>query len=289
MIKKNDNYLTYFILIAIGLLLISIVFPFVVNYFFSNWIKSGSFGDTFGGLSALFSGLALAGVIVTVLIQKTELQNQQIELKLQRIEMQETRKEFFLNRATNILYNQLNRFENNISNLTIIIDGQKYIGYNAVSFLDKQKETVAKPIDKSEEVYRTEIKDSIIHLVKLYTPNKSEFEKFANNAYNSVEALKRIIYKSNLEPHELNDLKNLFFDNIGFVTMGIIEYFTDYAAKELKYLKPEDYEKNNIEVGTLLKASIFFKPIKEFYKLKLTKENFEEEKLKWIKSRGNEK
>lgn len=49
--------------------------------------KGGLFGDMFGALNALFSGLAFAGVIITILLQSKELGLQREELKAQREEM----------------------------------------------------------------------------------------------------------------------------------------------------------------------------------------------------------
>jgi len=46
--------------------------------------KSGVFGDSFGLLTSLFSGLAFAGLIITIVMQKDELALQREELKLQR-------------------------------------------------------------------------------------------------------------------------------------------------------------------------------------------------------------
>lgn len=48
--------------------------------------EAGTFGDMFGSLNALFSGLAFIGVIVAILLQKSE-------LELQRQELEETRGE----------------------------------------------------------------------------------------------------------------------------------------------------------------------------------------------------
>lgn len=280
--NNSDKHLSTFIKIAIILIVLSIVFPFIVNHFFSNWQKSGMFGDTFGALNTLFSGLALAGVIVTILIQRNELENQRLELQLQRTEMQETRKEFLINRATNVIYNQLDRFEKCLSELTLTQNEKTYKGRDAISFLDDNKERVSRPISKSNEEYNAEMKVVIIRLLKLYNPNKHEIEKFAYSAYNSIEVLKRLIYKTNLSIEELNDLKDLFFDNIGFVSMGVIERISEIANEELNFLKPEDYVINNVKVGELLKADIFLKSIKEFYRLRLTPENFAEHKEQWI-------
>lgn len=285
---KSDKYLSNFFKIGIVLVAISIVFPFVVNYFFSDWGKSGTFGDTFGALNALFSGLAFAGVIVTILIQRSELKNQRTELQLQRTEMQETRKEFLINRTTNLVYSQLDRFEKCLSELTITHGGTTYKGNDAISFLDKNEESVYRPFDKPEDDFKAEMKAAIIKLLQLYTPNKSQIEKFAHNAYNSVEVLKRLIYKTNLEVDELNDLKNLFFVNIGFINMGVIERISEVAEEELNYVDVGDYEINGIDVGQMMRANIFLTSIKKFYHLRLTKENFAEMKAEWIESIGNE-
>lgn len=47
-----------------------------------DWTVRGAFGDAFGFANSLFSGLALAGVIVTILLQRRELALQREELKL---------------------------------------------------------------------------------------------------------------------------------------------------------------------------------------------------------------
>ncbi|MDO3665040.1 hypothetical protein [Acinetobacter higginsii] len=48
--------------------------------------KYGTFGDTYGSLNTLFSGLAFAILIITMFIQRQELKEQRIELQLQRKE-----------------------------------------------------------------------------------------------------------------------------------------------------------------------------------------------------------
>jgi len=50
--------------------------------------QPGQFGDMFGAVNALFSGLAFAAFIYTVNLQRTELKLQRDELKLTRAELQ---------------------------------------------------------------------------------------------------------------------------------------------------------------------------------------------------------
>ncbi len=49
-------------------------------------IRSGTFGDAFGTLNALFSGLAFAGVVVTLYLQRKDIKNSQEQVERQQVE-----------------------------------------------------------------------------------------------------------------------------------------------------------------------------------------------------------
>jgi hypothetical protein len=65
-------------------------------YFYPQWnlsglpipANSGEYGDMFGAINALFTGLAFAGLLVTILLQSQELRLQRGELKAQRHEFE---------------------------------------------------------------------------------------------------------------------------------------------------------------------------------------------------------
>ena len=61
------------------------------------WVPSlssrASNGDAFGAVNALFSGLAFAGLIYTMIMQRQELEMQRKELAMQRQEMKDSRGE----------------------------------------------------------------------------------------------------------------------------------------------------------------------------------------------------
>jgi hypothetical protein len=62
--------------------------PFVVAQIVGiDWSVRGQLGDTFGSINSLFSGLAFAGIIYTVLLQRQELTLQRRELELTRREL----------------------------------------------------------------------------------------------------------------------------------------------------------------------------------------------------------
>lgn len=52
----------------------------------------GTFGDMFGGVNALFSGLAFCGIIITILLQSSELKLQREEIRENRAELERTTK-----------------------------------------------------------------------------------------------------------------------------------------------------------------------------------------------------
>lgn len=67
--------------------------PFWGQTVFTSWTERGQFGDLFGSVNALFSGLAFVAFIYTIHLQRQELSLQRIELKLQREEMAASRGE----------------------------------------------------------------------------------------------------------------------------------------------------------------------------------------------------
>jgi len=85
--KEEIISLRNLIIIVVLLWIISAVLSWL---FFKEWSNSASFGDTFGAINSLFSGLALAGIIYTIYLQKTELSLQRKELEYTREELTRT-------------------------------------------------------------------------------------------------------------------------------------------------------------------------------------------------------
>lgn len=82
--------------------------------------KRGQFGDMFGVLGAVFSGLAFAGLIVTLIQQHDDLKLQRQDLRLQRQEIAQTNLELALQRKEMEEQNKtimLQRFETTFFNM----------------------------------------------------------------------------------------------------------------------------------------------------------------------------
>lgn len=81
----------WLVLAAAVVIAVLIVFWLSVTNLISKPEQQGQFGDMFGAANTLFSGLAFAGIIYTIWLQRTE-------LKLQRIELRDTKEELKLSR-----------------------------------------------------------------------------------------------------------------------------------------------------------------------------------------------
>ena len=86
--------------------------------------ERGTFGDQFGAVNALFSGLAFTGLIYTIILQRKDLKLQRIDLRQQRKEMEQQTAEFEkqnetlrIQRFENTFFNMLSQFQEVVNNL----------------------------------------------------------------------------------------------------------------------------------------------------------------------------
>lgn len=81
--------LTKLILLVIIIWFLSTI---LIIFGLDNWSDRGTFGDLYGAVNALFSGLAFAGLIYTIVLQKRDLELQRNEIALNRAELKKTSK-----------------------------------------------------------------------------------------------------------------------------------------------------------------------------------------------------
>lgn len=82
--KRTMKTKNIFLLAFATILVIWTAYPFLISNAIvkpllpnNNWAKLGTIGDSFGALNTLFSGLALAGLAVTISLQASELRKLQ--------------------------------------------------------------------------------------------------------------------------------------------------------------------------------------------------------------------
>lgn len=76
--------------VILGAIIVWVVTCVGIIYYFGRPSSAGEFGDLFGAVNALFSGLAFACVIYAIFLQRSELELQREELKLTRKELTKT-------------------------------------------------------------------------------------------------------------------------------------------------------------------------------------------------------
>ncbi len=82
--------LRYLSIAVIVIILIQFGTAVATIFFLPDWTSRGQFGDLFGSVNGLFSGLAFAGLIYTIMLQREELGLQRNELELTRTELSRT-------------------------------------------------------------------------------------------------------------------------------------------------------------------------------------------------------
>ena len=141
----------------------------------------GTFGDQFGAVNALFSGLAFAGLIYTIILQRRDLELQRNDLKLQREELALTRKEMEEQTAEFEKQNEtlkIQRFESlfyNMLNLQQqIVDGLRYDYYDdeKVSTSIRGSHSLDRKLVKREVVGRDVFRYLFMD-VRIYADNRN--------------------------------------------------------------------------------------------------------------------
>ncbi len=64
----------------------------LIMVYFSEWSQRGTFGDLFGAVNALFSALAFAVLIYTIVLQREEIKQNREEIVLNRKELEKSGK-----------------------------------------------------------------------------------------------------------------------------------------------------------------------------------------------------
>ncbi len=222
--------------------------------------ERGTIGDMFGVINSLFSGLALAGIILTILLQRKE-------LKYQREELRDTRKEFQIQNETL----KIQRFENTFFHL---LDQHHQI-VNAIDFTYHKKKKKEEPTSISQMYYQ---RDSPLADLESVTITGRDVFRYRYNKLNEKIKASKDFHEVYLK--EYNEAKADFghyFRNIYRIVKIIDETDFYYDSKvdefEIKYqyssilrAQISDYELGWIFYNCLSENGIEkFKPLIEKY------------------------
>lgn len=86
------NNLKFLVTITISIFILWALSGVIIYFLLDNWSDRGTFGDLFGVINSLFSGLALAGLIYTTYISRKDIIDQRDEIEINRKELIKSRK-----------------------------------------------------------------------------------------------------------------------------------------------------------------------------------------------------
>lgn len=184
--KQEENKHNRLVMAAMFLLVVMLWFSswLIITHYIKDPTNQGTFGDTFGAVNALFSGLAFAGLIATLLYQKEELKLQREELQQTREELKGQREEFEEQNKT--LKRQ--RFENTFFNMLSL---QQEITNNLFYQDEKENEqTITQHTYKGREVFKGIYENATVKYEGLIYPKNTGLKLILkHNGYNAYTAI----------------------------------------------------------------------------------------------------
>lgn len=232
--------------------------------------ERGTIGDMFGTINSLYSGLALAGIILTILLQKKE-------LKLQREELRDTRKEFETQNETL----KIQRFENTFFNLL----NQHHQIVNAIDlryykkkeknivFLSQQFSRSSSPAEEKEIViingrdvfryrYNQMFKDLEIEennleyediYMKHYEQAQTDFGHYFRNLYRMIKIVEQADFFYNIEKVNADQIFEIKYKYTCIIRAQISDYELLWLFYNCLSINGKDKFKDYIERYSLLK------------------------------------
>lgn len=262
---KSSNLQDWGIFYCLAIIVIACVFlfPYLFDWILGDSViieQKAQIGDQYGALNALFTGVAFAGLITTIILQRkdlqlqrTDLQLQREELKLQREEMEKQSKEFKLQTTqaeeknfTDAFYLRLGLIDKLFSDITTICekDNKRVYRKEAIDQIISDLEITSNFIISTKEKL---IKDKKIAI--------SALERLCNNKMSLsawiVSLL--ILVKDIREAFKDNEEKRKHFLIILMSTLTIYERVTLIAFQAQFKDKEITDQINHLEVEELAK------------------------------------
>lgn len=138
----------------------------------------GVYGDMFGAVNSLFSGLAFGGIIITIIMQKEELRHQREELQLTRKEFQQQNITLKSQKFDNNFFQMLDLHHKIVSDIDFETRTKRYAGrdvfrhryYNELKpemEKAKSREDLIKRYNKIYELFQTDLGHYFRHLYRI--------------------------------------------------------------------------------------------------------------------------
>lgn len=181
-----------------------------VDKIISSYEARGTFGDKFGAVNALFSGLAFAGIIYTILLQRKELKLQREELEQTRDVFKEQNEMIAQQKFENTFFQMLSLFNSIVNNLYLEKDKRNYNGRDCFNiFYNEMEKKIAEVIfdrknpnhskwfaqENYTDISEARHNDIIDGYERLYKSRKSYLSHYFRTLYHLV----KFVHESKIE------------------------------------------------------------------------------------------
>lgn len=217
----------------------------------------GMFGDSFNVLTSLFTGLAFAGVVISVILQTKELEEARTEFRGQKEALIDQQKEMKIQSFDNKFFQMLNLFNNNINSLIINSNRETYKGRDLFVYLKFNLEK------KIESRYLLSNKNSfeivdfhcfIDSFKEFNNDNDTTFKYYFLNLYQIINYIDKDIPNKEYAKKYMNILRAQLSKSelilLCYNAIGVIEFSGDKYKKLIEkysffeHLQYEDFGEN---------------------------------------------
>lgn len=273
--EKNENKLVgLYVLLGI-VIIVWIASLFGLNQLISDPARKGQFGDSFGAINSLFSGLALAGIIYTIYLQKKELSLQRKELSDTREEFKTQNKTLSLQRFENTFFHLLQLHHQIVNAIDIDIYKNKPIRVTLKMVERKEKIEKDKITLKGRDVFKYSF-EQVNYQIKKYEDDfdkiymnywpivQTDFGHYFRNLYRIIKLVNEYEFHSHIE---LESPKNTRKDE-DKTTYITSNFNTQYKYTSMVRAQLSDFELLWLFYNALSENGVKkFKPLIEEYSL----------------------
>lgn len=217
--KDERKINKYALIVVVVMILLWATTWILTDYYICNPTERGTFGDMFGSVNALFSGIALAGVIYTILLQRIELRQNTAELRGQKEQLKIQNETMQLQKFENSFFQLLSFHQKLHDELKVLAE------YNASGFEHLESQQYVHGIIAFEELY-SKLNFHIRHrnksILELYNWCDEELKELKNYIGN-YRHLVMFIHDSNTENKQ--KYYNLFKTQLSSYAKLFLFYF----------------------------------------------------------------
>lgn len=160
----------------------------------SNEETRGVFGDKFGAINSIFSGLAFAGIIFTILLQRKELSLQRDELKSTRDVFEKQNEMLSQEKFENTFFQLLNLYSSIVNSLDLRRkrSSSEVISTGRDCFENFYTTLKSNLVDQNQRAIEFSVANSTIKQVidaygKFYNTNKSDMSHYFRTLYHIIK------------------------------------------------------------------------------------------------------